>query len=197
MADSFSFEDAFRKIVQVNDDLLAGRIDVATAQVHHAGSIALDKLLNTAIKIRIHEGEYGKPMPTIGTTKIFERKAIEGEASIVDVQSIKNLSEVTISQLQKEKVRLPKIFIVGLAPAQAGSVVADFGEHANFDFWKDDGDSRLRSLSKAADAVFINRSQSSHKTTQILDSIKVKYIMVDSGTSNMKKAISEHFKALL
>lgn len=203
MQNSFSFEDAFRKIVQVNDDLLAGKIDVQTAAVHHAGSVALDKLLNTAIKVRLAEMNTGKSIPAIGATMIFERPAIDAEPAedtqqSVDTDSIRSLSNIATFDAKKEqKSRLPKIGVCGMSPNQAGAIAAEIGEFAELDFWHDDGDRRLQSMATRCDIIFVNRGQICHKTTEMLDALKANYVMPKTnGRTAMLEAIKGYFSGL-
>lgn len=188
MANSFSFEDAFRQIVDVNEKLLAGKIDTATAIAHHNGSVALDKMLNTAIKMRIAEANIGGQLAPIGDVKIFERKAID-----IDPDAVKRISDADISETEEVKKRLPKVGVIGMNPTQAGAIIATFGESAEFEFWKDDGENRLRSLGMSCDVIFVNLGNASHKYTQMLDAMDAEYIRVQNGTSNMKSAIKKYF----
>lgn len=203
MQNSFSFEDAFRKIVQVNDDLLAGKIDVHTAAVHHAGSVALDKLLNTAIKVRLAEISSGKSIPAIGATMIFDRPAIEAEpAQIIQkeiaVDAIASLANIaTVDGKKEPKTRLPVIGICGMSTPQQSAIAGEITEFADLEFWHDDGDRRLESMARKCDIIFVNLGQSSHKTTQILDANKANYVIPKTnGKTAMLAAIKEYFNGL-
>lgn len=202
MQNSFSFEDAFRKIVQVNDDLLAGKIDVQTAAVHHAGSVALDKMLNTAIKVRLAEMASGKAIPAIGSTMIFQAPAIEAEPpaqlEIVDASAVRSLANIATADDKKEqKTRLPKIGVCGMSPNQAGAIASEIGELAELDFWHDDGQGRLQSMAGRCDIIFVNRGQVCHKTTEMLDALKAKYMMPKTnGKTAMLEAIKGYFAGL-
>lgn len=196
MQNSFSFEDAFRKIVQVNDDLLAGKIDVQTAAVHHAGSVALDKLLNTAIKVRLAEISSGKSIPAIGATMIFDKPAIDAEP--VDGDSIRSLANIaTVDAKKQPKTRLPVIGICGMSTHQQSAIAGEITEFAELEFWHDDGDRRLESMAKKCDIIFVNLSQTSHKTTQILDANKANYVIPkQNGKTAILAAIKEYFNGL-
>lgn len=202
MQNSFSFEDAFRKIVQVNDDLLAGKIDVQTAAVHHAGSVALDKMLNTAIKVRLAELSSGKSIPAIGSTMIFQAPAIEAEThaqtTIVDASAVRSLANIaTVDDKKEQKTRLPKIGVCGMSPNQAGAIASEIGNLAELDFWHDDGQGRLQNMAGRCDIIFVNRGQVCHKTTEMLDALKANYVMPKTnGKTAMLEAIRDYFTGL-
>lgn len=202
MQNSFSFEDAFRKIVQVNDDLLAGKIDVQTAAVHHAGSVALDKMLNTAIKVRLAELSSGKSIPAIGSTMIFQAPAIEDEThaqtTIVDASAVRSLANIaTVDDKKEQNTRLPKIGVCGMSPNQAGAIASEIGELAELDFWHDDGQGRLKNMAGRCDIIFVNLGQVCHKTTQMLDALKANYVIPKTnGKTAMLEAIKDYFSRL-
>lgn len=192
MQNSFSFEDAFRKIVQVNDDLLAGRIDVQTAAVHHAGSVALDKLLNTAIKVRLSEMASGKELPLLGKTEIYGPSPID--VAPVCEDSKLALANISASKSKVEKVRRPVIGVCGMTTQQQSLIAGEVSEFADLEFWKDDGDSRLRSMAKKCDIIFVNLSQTSHKTTGILKDEKANFVVAkQSGKTAIVEAIKSYF----
>lgn len=192
-----AFEDVYRQIIDVNSNLLAGKIDPSTALASAAGMAALSKNMSNEIKLYQLDLAAGRTPPEIGKRVIFsqaneERPAIEGEAVISDIAA-KKIASVVIEPKPEQKERKPKIGIIGLSSPQRGPITEKFAEFADIDFWHDDGQGKLNSLALSSDVIFVNKSQASHKFTQMLDARNAEYILVQPGTTQMISAIKKHF----
>lgn len=194
MAEIFSFDDAFRRLVDVSDRLVDGRMGVDEANAHTANFAVFDKMMNTAIKIRLAEISSGNQLPNIGDIKIFDRKPINGD--VVSESAMKLLASVPVEPPAAPRTRKPKLGFVGLSATEAGSIAAAFGEHADLLFWKDEGIPKLKPLAKC-DVVFANLSQVSHKTTEYLTAnglAEGNLVKVSGGVSAMKYAVKARFE---
>lgn len=197
---SVAFEDVYRKILSVNDELLADKIDPTKALALHSGAVALSKNMSNEIKLYQIDLVAGKTPPAIGKRLIVgpgsvERPAIEGET--INDDDVKKLAAVAVDPEAPAKTRKPKIGFVGLSPTEAGSIASAFGEHADLLFWKDEGTPKLKSLCKC-DVVFANLSQLSHKTTEYLTAnglSEKNLVKVTGGLSTMKFAVKSRFES--
>jgi len=195
-----AFEDVYRKILSVNDDLIADKIDPTKALALHSGAVALSKNMSNEIKLYQLDLAAGKEPPAIGKRLIVgtgsvERPAIEGEA--INDDDVKKLAGVVVDPEAPAKTRKPKLGFVGLSPTDAGSISSAFGEHADLLFWKDEGTPKLKPLAKC-DVVFVNLSQVSHKTTEYLaaNGLSAKNIVkVTGGVNTMKFAVKARFES--
>ena len=197
--EGFMFDDAFRRLVNAGDALLAGKIDSSTALAHSSCYVAMDRLINTALKVRREQKNIGFS-GAVGSVEIFEAR--NGAVEVVGAQHIsdgafKKLSSVTIDVEPIAKARNPKIGFVGLSPTEAGSISMAYGEYADLLFWKDEGIPKLKPLCNC-DVVFVNLSQSSHKTTEYLTANGLpesNLVKVKGGVSAMLFAVKSRFES--
>lgn len=200
-SNSVAFEDLYQKFITVNDDLMAGKIDPSVGLAVAANGMALSKNMANEIKLISIDMAAGKTPPAFGkrlivAPKVEERPTIEGESVAVDVEAITSIAAISQEKKIERKNRLPRIGIVGMSPVQIGQISQMLSGMADLESWYDEGDEKLRQMAKC-DVIFINKSQISHKSVGILDSVKANYRMSGSGTTAMKEMIKRYFEQAL
>lgn len=192
-----TFNDVYRQIFRVTDDMLAGRMDVQRSMAFAANMKVMNDIINTEIKLRAMERAIDKPLPALGSVSISTAsQVIDQPDETLCVESVRLIAYEPNKEAKKPKKRKPKIGIVGLMPIQAGNVSSQFASYADFSFWNDGDD--LRSLDAMAncDVVFLHTSHMSHKTQERLEAKRANLVPVGGGSSSMKAAMQKYFKAI-
>lgn len=197
---SRTFNDVYRQIFRVTDDMLAGHLDVHKSMAFAANMKVMNDIMNTEIKLRALERTMDNTLPALGRVTITtgEDSPIHEDADDREIcgDSVRLISSTIPDIPIKKGPRKPRVGVVGLMPIQSGNVSSQFATGADFAFWNDGDD--LKSLDAMAncDVVFLHTAHMGHSTTERLEAAGANIVNVGGGVTAMKGAIQKYFQAL-
>jgi hypothetical protein len=104
------------------------------------------------------------------------------------------LADALATAVTKEvKKKLPSILVVGLLPAQAGVISAEFYNQFDLRFCDASNIQEVKRMAKNVDQVFLFTSKISHATDNAVRSVTHKITRVGGGVTNLKEALA-HFE---
>lgn len=94
--------------------------------------------------------------------------------------------------VHSEKIRLPRVGVVGLMPVQAGELTTEFSDALDLRFATADRTSDLAAL-KGCDVIFLHTRHMSHAADQYLRTFGVELRRVTGGVSKLKDELTAFF----
>jgi len=197
---SKSFEDVYKMIFRVTNELLADRLDAQKAMAFAANMKVMNDFINTEIKISQIEISTGKSLPLLGG-RVIATNNDDVESDVIENDVISNDSKLAISSIsipgnKPERTRKPCLGFIGLTPGQAGEISETFSELADLKFWMDDGMPKLKTIA-ACDVVF-STNRVAHKTTEYLAAnglnLSKQFVKITGSVSAMKYAVKSFFE---
>lgn len=85
--------------------------------------------------------------------------------------------------------RLKVVLVVGLLPAQAGMIQAEFHTCFDLKFWKDESLHKLKAMAGSADFVLVMTGKVSHKTTDALKTV-AHYEPIRGGLTSLREFLT-------
>lgn len=96
-----------------------------------------------------------------------------------------------------ERSRMKRFLIIGLLPAQAGNLAADFAETYDLRFWNNaegDGLRQLRSLAKSSDKILLHVRHLSHAVQNTISAESAKIVCVKGGVAQTRRYLKEEYQ---
>jgi DNA-binding Lrp family transcriptional regulator len=144
----------------------------------HRPEVSLDSMME-AMATRMANQLLSRVM-----SKFSEAAGFDKGPSIEELRS-------RMPQKQEEKKPMRSILIVGLLPAQAGQIQAEFHDCFDLRFWKDESADRLKAMAQSADLAITFTSKIGHWVEEIIQSSHVQLIRAPGGMTRLREILTE------
>ena len=186
------FDELRKEALEMAKAARSGTLDPQRA----LAAAACLKVYNDNISVEIDYRKLGLQARAMGVQMPKNIEAIETETALFDGQSVRLAIEAAEAPHPPEKLRLPRILLLGMRPAQVGVVSEKLNGTADLDAWTaDEGIQLLRSKAKSADIVIACQGGAiGHSDTELLDKANIPYHLAQNNKTSVLDSIKKALK---